>query len=146
MWIENFQIYKLKTRDQIASIHWIIEKARKFQKNIYFFHDYAKAFDWVDHNQLWKILKEIGLPKHLTWLLRNMYVGKKETKPDMEQWTGLNWERSMSRLYIINLLISVICSIHHVKCQAGWSTSWNQDCREKYQQPQIYRWYHSNRR
>ena len=68
------------TRDQIADICWIIEKAREFQKNIYFcFIDYAKAFDCVDHNKLWKILIEKGIPDHLTWLLRNL---------DMEQPSG----------------------------------------------------------
>ena len=65
------------TRDQIANIHWIIKKAREFQKNIYFcFIDYANAFDCVDHNKLWKILKEMGIPDHLTWLLRNLYAGQ----------------------------------------------------------------------
>ena len=68
------------TRDQIANIHWIIEKAREFQKNIYFcFIDYAKAFDCVDHNKLWKILKEMGIPEHLTSLLRNLYAGQEVT-------------------------------------------------------------------
>ena len=68
------------TRDQIANIHWIIEKAREFQKNIYFcFIDYAKAFDCVDHNKLWKILKEMGIPGHLTCLLRNLYAGEEAT-------------------------------------------------------------------
>ena len=68
------------TRDQIANICWIIEKPREFQKNIYFcFMDYAKAFDCVDHNQLWKILKEMGIPDHLTCLLRNLYAGQKAT-------------------------------------------------------------------
>ena len=65
-------------RDQIANIRWIMEKAREFQKNIYFFIgfiDYAKAFDCVDHNKLWKILKEMGVPDHLTCLLRNLYAG-----------------------------------------------------------------------
>ena len=63
-------------RDQIANIHWIIEKARAFQKNINFcFIDYAKAFDCVDHNKLWKILKEMGIPDHLTCFLRNLYAG-----------------------------------------------------------------------
>ena len=63
------------TRDQIANIHWIIEKAREFQKNIYFsFTDYAKAFDSVDDNELWKILKEMGIPGHLICLLRNLYA------------------------------------------------------------------------
>ena len=64
------------TRDQIANIHWIIKKAREFQKNIYFcFLDYAKAFDCVDHNKLGKVLKEMGIPDHLTCLLRNLYAG-----------------------------------------------------------------------
>ena len=68
------------TRDQIANICWIIEKVRKFQKNIYFsFIDYAKAFDCVDHNKLWKILKERGIPDHLTCLLRNLYAGQEAT-------------------------------------------------------------------
>ena len=67
------------TRDQIANIHWIIEKAREFHKIIYFcFTDYAKAFDSVDHNKLWKILQEIGIPDHLICLLRNLYAGKEE--------------------------------------------------------------------
>ena len=68
------------TRDQIANIHWIIEKAREFQKNTYFcFISYAKAFDCVDQNQLWKILQEIGIPDHLTCLLRNVYTGQEAT-------------------------------------------------------------------
>src|SRR5574339_363384 len=68
------------TRDQIANIRWIIKKARKFQKNIYFcFIDYAKAFDCVDHNKLWKILKEMGIPDHLTCLLRNLNAGQEAT-------------------------------------------------------------------
>ena len=68
------------TRDQIANIRWIMEKAREFQKNIYFcFIDYAKAFDCVDHNKLWKILKEMGIPNHLTCLLRNLYAGQEVT-------------------------------------------------------------------
>ena len=68
------------TRDQIANIRWIMEKAREFQKNIYFcFIDYAKAFDCVDLNKLWKILKEIGITDHLTYLLRNLYAGQEAT-------------------------------------------------------------------
>ena len=65
------------TRDQIANISWIIEKAREFQENI--FIDYAKAFDCVNHNKLWKILKEMGIPDHLACLLRNLYAGQKAT-------------------------------------------------------------------
>ena len=68
------------TRDQIANICWIIKKAREFQKNIYFcFIDYAKAFDCVDHNKLWKILKDMGMPDHLTCLLRNLDAGQGAT-------------------------------------------------------------------
>ena len=69
-----------RTSDQIANIHWIMEKAREFQKNIYFcFIDYAKAFDCVDHNKLCKILKEMGMPDHLTCLLRNLYALQEAT-------------------------------------------------------------------
>ena len=78
------------TRDQIANICWIIERAREFQKNIYFcFIDYVKTFDCVDHNNLWKILKETGIPDHLTCLLRNLYAGQEaQLELDMEQQTG----------------------------------------------------------
>ena len=68
------------TRDQIANMCWIIEKAREFQKNTYFcFIDYAKAFDYVDHSKLWKIFQEMGIPYHLTCLLRNLYAGQEAT-------------------------------------------------------------------
>ena len=78
------------TRDQIADICWIMEKAREFQKNIYFcIIDYAKAFDYVDHNKPWKILQEMGIPDHLICLLRNLYAGQEATvRLDMEQQTG----------------------------------------------------------
>ena len=66
------------TRDQIANVCWIIKKAREFQKNICFI-DYTKAFDYVDHNKLWKILKEMGIPAYLTCLLRNLYAGQEAT-------------------------------------------------------------------
>ena len=96
------------TRDQIANIHWIIEKAREFQENIYFcFIDYAKAFDCVDHNKLWKILKEMRIPDHLPCLLRNLYAGQEATVGTGHRINRLvpNWERSTSRLYIVTLLI-----------------------------------------
>ena len=85
MWTGHFQMYKYglkkgRTRNQIANIFWITEKAREFQKNIYFcFIDYIKAFDYVDDNKLWKILKEMGIPDHLTYLLRNLYAGQEAT-------------------------------------------------------------------
>ena len=92
------------TRDQIANICWMIEKAREFQKDIYLcFIDYAKAFLWI--TTYWKILKEIGIPDHLTYLLRNLYAGQEVTELDMEQQTGSKLERSTSRLYIVTLLI-----------------------------------------
>ena len=78
------------TRDQIANICWIIEKAREFQENIYFcFIDYAKAFDFVDQNKLWKIPKEMGISDHLTCLLRNLHAGKKQQlELDKQEETG----------------------------------------------------------
>ena len=76
-----------ETRDQIANIRWIIDKARKFQKNIYFcFIDYTKAFDCVDHSKLWKILHEMGIPDHLTCLLRNLYAGQETTGHGIMDW------------------------------------------------------------
>ena len=96
------------TRDQIANIRWIIEKAREFQKNIYFcFIDYAKAFDCVDHNKLWKILKEMGIPDHLTCLLRNLLCRSRSNSQN-QTWNNRlvpNRKRSSSRLYIVTLLI-----------------------------------------
>ena len=77
------------TRDQIANICWIIEKVREFRKNIYFYViDYAKALDCENHNILWKILKEMGIPDHLTCLLRKLYPSQEATELDMEQWTA----------------------------------------------------------
>ena len=87
---------------------WIIEKAREFQTNIYFcLIDDIKAFDCVDHNKLWKILKEMGIPDHLTCLLRNLYAGQEATVRIGHGTTDWfqNWERSASRLYIVTLLI-----------------------------------------
>ena len=95
------------TRDQIANTHWIIKKAREFQKNIYFcFIDHTKAFDCVDHNKLWKILKGMGILDHLTCLLRNLY----RSGSNSQNWTWNNRlvpnrERSMSRLHIVTLFI-----------------------------------------
>ena len=93
------------TRDQIANIRWIIKKAREFQKNIYFcFIDYAKAFDCVDHNKLWKILQEIGILDYLTFLLRNLYAGS-EARVRTAHGTTDWFQMSVSRLYIVILLI-----------------------------------------
>ena len=95
------------TRDQIANIRWIIKKARKFQKNIYFcFIDYAKTFDCVNHNKLWEILPEMGIPDHLNCLLRNLYAGQEatiRTRHRTMEWFKI--EKSTTRLYIVTLLI-----------------------------------------
>ena len=80
------------TRDQIANICWIIEKAREFQKNIYFcFIDYAKTFDCVDHNKLWKILQEMGIPDHLTFLQRNLYAEETTVRTRYGKQTGFKF-------------------------------------------------------
>ena len=96
------------TKNQIATIHWIMEKAREFQKNIYIcFIDYDKAFDCVDHNILWKILKEMGIPDHLTCRLRNAYAGQEETVRTghgTTDWFQIGKE-ILSRLYIVTLFI-----------------------------------------
>ena len=95
------------TRDQIADICWIIEKAREFHKNIYFcFVDYAKAFNCVDHNKLWKILKEVATPDHLTCLLRNLYAGQEAavgTRHRIKNWFKI--EKGVQQACIVTLLI-----------------------------------------
>ena len=122
------------TRDQIANIRWIIEKAREFQKNIYFcIIDYTKAFDCVDHNKLWEILKEKGIRDHFTRLLRKLYVGQEVTVRTRHGTTDLfQIGKGVCQDCILSPWLINICREHHEKCWAGRSTSWNQDCREKY--------------
>ena len=120
-----------RTRDQIANICWIIEKARKFQKNIHFcFTDYAKAFDFVDHSKPWKILKEMGLPDHLTCLLRNLYAGQETTVRTRHETT--DWFQIGKGVCQGCILSQCLFNLHaeyiNTKCQAGQSTSWSQDC------------------
>ena len=95
------------TRDQIPNLHWMIKKASKFQKNIYFcFIDYAKAFDCVNHKKLWKIIQEMGIPDHIIYLLRNLCAGQEaDMEPDMEKQTGSKSGKSTSGLCIVILLI-----------------------------------------
>ena len=124
------------TRYQVSNICWIIEKAREFQKTIYFcFIDYAKAFDCVDHNKLWKILKEMGLPYHLTCLLRNLYAGQEaavRTGHGTTDWFQIG--KGVPQGCILSpCLFNLHAWVHHEKCWARRSTSWNQDCQEKYQ-------------
>ena len=122
------------TRDQIANICWIIEKAREFQKNIYFFFvDYAKAFDCVDHQKLWKILKEMGIPDHLNCLLRNLYAGQEATVRTGHGTTGwFQIGKGVCQGCILSPCL-FICRVHDEKRWTGRKTSWNQDCWEKYQ-------------
>ena len=120
------------TRDQTANIHRITEKAREFQKNIYFwFTDYAKAFDYVNHNKLWKILQEMGIPDHLTCLLRNLFAGQEATVRTGHRPT--DWFQIGKGVRQGCILSPCLCRVHHEKHWAGGSTSWNQDCWEKYQ-------------
>ena len=103
-----------RTRDQIANIHWIIKKARESHKNIYFcFNDYAKAFDCADHNKLWKILKEMGTPDHLTCLLRNLYAVSQFTQRKSDK----------SRGQILTELCSATLSSSTVRCLDNTETS-----------------------
>ena len=135
------------TREKITNICWIIEKAREFQKIIYIcFTDYVKAFDHVEHNKLWKIIKEMGIPDHLTCFLRNMWqVKKQQIEPHMEQWSSSKVGREyvkavLQPCYLIYMQITS-CEI------MGWMKhSWSPDCWEKSQQPQICRGHHFNGR
>ena len=110
-------------------------KKQEFQKNIYFcFIDYAKAFECVVHNKLWKILKEMGLPDHLTYLLRNLYAGQEatvRTGHGRTDWFQIG--KGVRQGCILSPCLFNICRVNHEKCWAGRSTSWNQDFREKYQ-------------
>ena len=122
------------TRAQIVNICWIIEKAREFQKNIYFcFIDYAKAFDCVDHNKLWKILQEMGVPGQFTCLLRNLYAGQEATEMDMEQQTVCKLGKEYIKAVYCHP--AYLTYMQSTSCEMlGWmKQSWNQDCQEKYQ-------------
>ena len=126
----------------------------EFQKNIYFyFTDYAKGFDCVGHNKLWKILKEMRVPDHLACLLRNLYAGQEatvRTGHGTKDWfkTGKGvWEGHILSLCLFNSYAEYITRNDRLKeSQAKFKTvtSWNQDSQDTYQQPQICRWYHSN--
>ena len=104
----------------MANIHWIIEKAREFQKNIYYcFIDYAKDFDCVDHNKLWKILKEMGIPDYLTCLLRNLYAGQEETELDMKQQNGSNLGKKYNKAVCCHPAYLTYMRSASVKCWTG---------------------------
>ena len=102
------------TRDQIANICWVVEKAREFQKNIYLcFTDYAKDFDGVDHNKLWKAVKEMGIPDHLTCLLKNMYVGQEQQlEPSMEKLILFKTEKRVQQSCVLSLCLFNLYAEH----------------------------------
>ena len=125
------------TRDQIANIHWIIEKAREFKKIYFCIIDYAKAFDCVDHNKLWDILEEIGVPDHLIYLLRILYAGQEErdrTGHGTIDWFKIGKGRNQG-------FILSPCSLSYMQstsCEMpGWMKHKPESSREKYQQPHI---------
>ena len=109
--LPDVQAWFKKEKNQTGNIRWMIEKARKFQKNIYFcFIDYAKAFDCVDHNKLWKALKEMGIPGHLTCLLRNLYVGQEAIVKTLYGTT--DWFKTEKGVQQGSLLYRPVCLTH----------------------------------
>ena len=122
------------TRNQIANICWILEKAREFQKNIYFcFIDDAEAFDCVNHNKLWEILKELGIPDHLTCFLGNLYADQEATVSTRHE--TIDWfqiKKGVPQGYILSPCLFNLYA-EYIMRKAGRNTGWNQDCREKYQ-------------
>ena len=104
-----------KAEEEINSIHWIIEKAREFEKNIYFcFIDYEKAFDCVNHNKLWKILQEMGIPDHITCLLRNLYVAQEATVRTGHRTT--DWFKIGNRVWQGRILLPCIFNLYAECC------------------------------
>ena len=123
------------TRDQIANIHWIIEKPRVLEKYLFLLYWLCQSLWFMSHNKLWKILKEMGIPDHLTCLLRNLYAGQEATVRTGHETTG--WFQigkgvRQGCIILSSCLFNLICRVHHEKCWAGWSTSWNQDCQENF--------------
>ena len=139
-------MYKLdlETRDQIANICWIIEKAREFQKSIYFcFINYTKAFDCVDHNNLYKNVTEVGTPHYLTCLLRNLHTCQEASVITRHRTT--DWFRTGKGVYRYP---AYLISMQSTSCEMlGWKNhKLGSNWQEKYQQPQIGSWYHCNGR
>ena len=120
------------TRDQTVNIHWVIEKAKEFQKNIYFcFIDYAKTFDCVDHNKLWKILKKMGIPDHLICLLRNLYAGQEASARTGHATT--NWFQIKKGVHQGCILSPCLFNLYTEDIMQNEAQAGNQDCQERYQ-------------
>ena len=119
----------------------------EFQKDIFLcFINYTKALDCVDHDKGWKALKEMGIPKHLTCLLRNLYAGQEATVRTLYETTdSFKVEKGVWQGYLLSSCLFNLYAQHIIRNRAGWVTSWNQDRQEK-QQPQIWEWCHSNSR
>ena len=140
MWTVNFQMFKLvleKAEEPEIKLPTFTGSLKKqeFHKNIYFcFIDYAKGFDCVDHNKLWKILKEMGIPDHLTCVLRNLYEGQKQ---QLELGVEQQTDSKSGKEYVKAVYChpAYLTSMQSTSCEMprGWSTSWNQDCWEIYQ-------------
>ena len=133
------------TRDKIANILWQFEKAREFQKHIYFcFIDHAKALDCVDHNKLWNTLNEMGIPEHLTCLLRNPYAGQEATELDMEYQTNSKLAKKYTKAVYCHL--AYLTSMESTSCKMPDWIKHKLDSRLQgdIQIPQISRWYHFN--
>ena len=135
-WAMNFQMFKLDLEKveepeiKLPTSFWSSKKQRVPKKIYFCFVDYVKAFDYVDHNKLWKILKEMEIPDHLTCLLRNLYAGQKatvKTGHGTTYWFQIG--KGVHQGWILSPCLFNICRVHHEKLWAGWSTSWNQDCR-----------------
>ena len=141
---ENWEIPDVKVgvrkgrviRDKIANIHWIIEKAREFKKNIYFcFIEYAKNFDCVENNKMWKCFKAMGTPDHLTCLLRNLFAGQEataRTRHVTTDWFQIG--KGVHQGCILSPWLFNLYAEYIMRSQPGWIPSWNQDFLEEYQQ------------
>ena len=127
--LQQYRKGRGRTRDQIANIHWIIEKATEFQENIYFcFIDYAKAFHCICHNKLWKILQGMGITDHLTCFLRNLYAGQEATELDMEQWTGSKLGNEYIKYVYCHPAYLTYMQSTSYKMPDWMKHKWNEDC------------------
>ena len=123
-----------RTRNQIANIRWIMEKARELQKNIYFCFIDCQSLDCVDHNKLWKILREMGIQDHLTCLLRNLYTGQEATvRTGHETTDWFQIGKGVCQGYILSPCLFNLYAEYIMRNAGLEETSWNQDCQEKYQ-------------